>query len=463
MAESKKDFSILIVDDEVEYQNVFTLLLEAEGYRVASCSGGQEALRIVREQNISLVMTDLKMPGMDGVELVRRIKEMDELINIMIITAYGSIGSAVEAMKVGASGYFLKGSDSTESLLADVNRLFTIGRLKKDNAILREKVQTNDVFLQSTSPRFIETLSLCEKVADGNINVLLLGESGVGKEVMAEYIHRKSQRSSSHLIPVNCQSFSSGLIESELFGHEKGAFTGALQKRIGRFEEANHGTLFMDEIGDLPLPTQSKLLRVLENKKIERIGSNKSIDLDIRLISATNKDLDEMVERGEFRQDLLYRINAMTIRIPPLRERKEDIPGLVDFFFEKIKNDQKKAIESIEEDVLDYLYHYDYPGNVRELRNMVERLVTLSSGQSITMGDLEISYRRKGGEREENREARPFRQARDSFEQKYFQDMLNRCDGNVSKAALLAGISRRQFWNKINQLGLKPHDKSKIE
>ncbi|MFQ9893890.1 MAG: sigma-54-dependent transcriptional regulator [Emergencia sp.] len=463
MIERQKDFTILVVDDEVEYQNVFTLLLEGEGYRVVSCSSGQEALNIVRDQNISLVMTDLKMPGMDGVELVKRIKELDELINIMIVTAYGSIGSAVEAMKVGASGYFLKGSDSMESLLADVNRISTIRMLKNDNAILREKVNTTGFFLQSESPRFRETLSLCEKVAAGNINVLLLGESGVGKEVMADYIHRKSQRSSGYLIPVNCQSFSSGLIESELFGHEKGAFTGALQKRIGRFEEANHGTLFMDEIGDLPLPTQSKLLRVLENKKIERIGSNKSIDLDIRLISATNKDLDEMVERGEFREDLLYRINAMTIRIPSLRERKEDIPGLISFFFEKIKNDQKKVIEEIDRDVLHYLYNYEYPGNVRELRNMIERLVTLSNGPSITMNDLEISYKRSEREHEQNQEIIPFRLARDRFEQNYFQDILDRCDGNVTKAALLAGISRRQFWNKINQLGLVLHEKNEMK
>lgn len=454
MAGRKKDITILVVDDELEYQNLFRILLEGEGYQVVACSSGNEAIQLVKTQNISLVMTDLKMPGMTGVELVQKIKEIDDTIHILIITAYGSIGSAVEAMKVGASGYFLKGSDSTESLLADINRIVTISMLEKDNEILRQKAENTKFCLESKSNRFRETLALCEKVAESNINVLLLGESGVGKEVIAHYIHEKSPRREGHLIPVNCQCFTSSLIESELFGHEKGAFTGAVSRRIGRFEEADHGTLFLDEIGDLPLDTQSKLLRVLESRRIERIGSNKPIELDIRLICATNKNLKDMVEDGRFREDLMYRINAMTIEIPPLRERKEDIPGLVDFFFEKIRNDQKKVIEHIDEDVKRYLYEYDYPGNVRELRNIVERLVTLCNAGRITKDDLMLS---RGGMTVKNVETGPvtaYREAKVDFEKEYFQRIISACGGNVSRAAAEAGISRRQLWNKINEYNL---------
>lgn len=453
MEERKKNITILVVDDEPEYQNLFRLLLEGEGYQVLTCSSGDDAMQIVKTQNISLVMTDLKMPGMDGVELVKKIKEIDDAISILIVTAYGSISSAVEAMKVGASGYFLKGGDSTESLLTDINRIATISLLKKDNEILRQKAEKAKFYLESKNTRFKETLELCKRVADSNINVLLLGESGVGKEVIANYIHENGSRSEGHLIPVNCQCFTSSLIESELFGHEKGAFTGAVTRRIGRFEEADRGTLFLDEIGDLPLDTQSKLLRALESRSIERIGSNKPIDLDIRLICATNKNLREMVDDGRFREDLMYRINAMTIEIPPLRERKEDIPGLIDFFFEKISNDQKKVIAGMDDDVRECLYNYDYPGNIRELRNIVERLVTLCNNGRITAKDLGVSCG-CAAPGAKTWQTVDYRKAKAVFEKEYFQRIISVCGGNVSKAAVEAGISRRQLWNKINEYNL---------
>ena len=289
----KKNYKILVVDDEIEYQRVFSYLLKRNGYDVITASGAREALNLLESNEINLIMTDLKMPDMDGLELVKAVKSEYEDIDIMIITAFGSIESAVEAMKYGACGYSIKNSEP-EALLADVDRLAKIKMLEKENKILTEQNSPDcDIFLKSKSPAYRDLLETCRQIADSDINVLLLGESGVGKEVAAKYIHDLSSRKARHFIPVNCQVFGEGTLESELFGHEKGAFTGANEKRIGRFEAADHGTLFLDEIGDIPLSLQGKLLRVLENRTIERVGSNKPIALDIRLISATNKDLEE--------------------------------------------------------------------------------------------------------------------------------------------------------------------------
>ena len=290
-----KDFHILVVDDEIEYQRAFSLILSRQGFHVLTCSDGQTALEMLAENEIDLVMTDLKMPGMDGLTLIQKVKEAYPSIELMIITAFGSIESAVQAMKYGATGYFIKSSDP-ESLLLDINRMVRIKSLEKSNQIFQQQQnEDTDLFLDSKTPAFLEVLETCQKAASSGINVLLLGESGVGKEVFANYIHRLSDRSHHHLIPVNCQVFGEGTIESELFGHEKGSFTGAVGRRIGRFEEANHGTLFLDEIGDLPLSVQGKLLRTLETRTIERVGSNRPIELNLRLICATNKDLQKEI------------------------------------------------------------------------------------------------------------------------------------------------------------------------
>lgn len=340
--DSKKEFNILIVDDEVEYQQAFSYILSGHGFQTLTCSDGYTALDLLKDNDIDLVMTDLKMPKMDGMELVRRVKELYPTIEIMVVTAFGTIESAVQSIKYGATGYFVKGSDP-EGLILDINRMAKIKRLEKDKRILlHQNTMSADFFLESKSPLLQEVLHTCQKAANSDINVLILGESGVGKEVFANYIHRMSDRQNEHFIPVNCQVFGDGTVESELFGHEKGAFTGATDRRIGRFEEANYGTLFLDEIGDLPKNIQGKLLRVLENRSVERVGSNKSIDLDIRLISATNKNLHDEIENGNFREDLLYRINTLTITIPPLRHRKEDLPDLITFFLNKIGQEQKK-------------------------------------------------------------------------------------------------------------------------
>ena len=329
-----KDYRILIVDDEIEYQRVFSFILKKKGYTVSTCSGGKEALRFLEENEVDLVMTDLKMPEMDGIELVKKVKEKYSDIDIHVLTAFGTIETAVSAMKYGANGYSVKSSDP-EALLAEIDRMAKLKMLEKENRYLAES-SDNEKYLKTENREFREVLDICRKAAESDINVLILGESGVGKEVLARYIHEQSRRKKNHFIPVNCQVFGEGTLESELFGHEKGAFTGAAEKRIGRFEASNGGTLFLDEIGDIPMSLQGKILRVLENKEIERVGSNKAIDLDFRLISATNKNIEEEIKEGIFREDLLYRINTLTVTIPPLRERKEDLPKLIEFFVRKI-------------------------------------------------------------------------------------------------------------------------------
>ena len=447
----KKNYKILVVDDEIEYQRVFSYLLKRNGYDVITASGARESLNLLESNEINLIMTDLKMPDMDGLELVKAVKSEYEDIDIMIITAFGSIESAVEAMKYGACGYSIKNSEP-EALLADVDRLAKIKMLEKENKILTEQNSPDsDIFLKSKSPAYRDLLETCRQIADSDINVLLLGESGVGKEVAAKYIHDLSSRKARHFIPVNCQVFGEGTLESELFGHEKGAFTGANEKRIGRFEAADHGTLFLDEIGDIPLSLQGKLLRVLENRTIERVGSNKPIALDIRLISATNKDLEEEITHGLFREDLLYRINTMTVTVPPLRRRKEDLPDMIEFFIRKIEKEQKKKILDIEPLTLDFLYQYDYPGNIRELKNLLERMVALSDDGILRSRGFakSPSVPADAGTAQGQREVLPLRTARGIFEKEHIENALAVTGGNVAAAAKLLDITKRQLWNKI--------------
>ena len=296
---------------------------------------------------------------------------------------------------------------------------------------------------------------MCDRTADTDISILLLGESGVGKEVIANYIHGKSNRKNEPFVPVNCQVFPEGVIESELFGHEKGAFTGAVGSRTGKFEEANYGTLFLDEIGDLPVTTQGKLLRALETKSIQKVGSNRSINLDVRFIFATNKDLYREIENGNFRDDLLYRINTLTLTIPPLRERREDLPGLIDFFVTQTANDQKKKNVTIDDDVMDYLLNYDYPGNVRELRNIIERMIALSIDGRVTSKEILMNSRNSSGIYTIQGELQDLRTARGAFEKNYITDSLRKNDWNVEKTAVSLGITSRQLWNKIKQYDIQ--------
>lgn len=446
-------FNILIVDDEIEYQKVISLILEEEGYNTFTSSSAQDAMEKISDLEIDLVITDLKMPKVSGLTLLQWIMENYPTIPVIVATGFGSIESAVETMKKGAKGYFVKGQNP-ESLIIDINRIFEIHKLKKSNTILKKQIPAPEFFLNSKNPEMQSILNICKKIAKSNINVLILGESGVGKEVIAQYIHKISNRKDELFIPVNCAVFSDGTIESELFGHEKGAFTGAHEKRIGRFEEANNGTLFLDEVGEITPEVQVKLLRVFETQKIERVGSNKSINLDIRLIAATNSNMKNAIETGDFRKDLWYRINALTITIPPLRDRKEDIESFIYFFLNKIEKDQKKSITKIEDSLKEVLLTYDYPGNLRELKNIIERLVVLSEDGILRKEDLNFKIP-VTLDPDKPSDISSLKEARAHFEADYITHILKYTQGNVSESAKILEITSRQLWNKISEYRLK--------
>ncbi|MDI9494539.1 MAG: sigma-54 dependent transcriptional regulator [Bacillota bacterium] len=457
----KTGYKILIVDDEIEYQSVLRFILSDLGYSVAGCSNGAEALDYLDNNVVDLVLTDLKMPVMDGVELIKRIKEKHPTVDIIVMTAFGSIESAVDSIKYGAMDYFTKSSEMDE-LVIKVERFAKIHRLERKSEVLLRNQYNEDIFMESNNEDYLNVLEMCKRVADTDINILILGESGVGKEVVANYIHRLSKRKKEPFVALNCQIFPEGVIDSELFGHEKGSFTGASETRIGKFEQANFGTLFLDEIGDLPITTQGKLLRAIESKRIERLGSNKSIDLDVRFISATNKDLSKKIAEGQFREDLLYRINTLTVTLPPLRERREDLESFINFFIKKFEVEQKKKITKIDNEVMDFLLGYDYPGNVRELKNIMERMIALSKDGHITMYELLMPVE-KNGKLLDLYKKRSLKEARSDFERNYIVEALRRNNVNVAKAAAELQISARQLWNKINEYAIDLNEIRKIE
>lgn len=447
------DFKILVVDDEIEYTDAYSLILSNNGYEVLVASSAEECLKKLETETVDLLITDIKMEGMDGLELLQKLKENYEQCEVIMVTGYGSIASAIKAMKQGAFGYFIKG-ESPDLLLLEIEKLVKMKQLKE--AALKMKASPSSEYMINTKNKsFSNLLAVAAKASKSNSNILILGESGTGKEVLAKFIHHESQRINKPFIPVNCQMFSDGVLESELFGHEKGSFTGAIERRIGRFEEADSGTLFLDEVGEIPLATQAKLLRALENRSFERLGSNKSINVDIRLISATNRRLDEAIKAGIFREDLLYRINTITLYIPPLRERKEDLELLINFFVAKFQTEMKKEISYFEDGLLDILNNYNYPGNIRELRNIIERLVVLSDDKTLHQKHLPDLMRTNSNIDTNSSEIKSLKEVREKAETDYIKDILNYCEGNVSKTARLLNLSRRQLFNKISDYGIK--------
>ena len=447
------EFKILVVDDEEEFRDACSLILSDKGYEVFLASSGEEGLNALKKDSFDLVLTDLKMGGISGLEFLSKIREEYYSCEVIVVTGYSTVESAVTAIKLGAFGYFIKGQDP-ELLLKDIEKLVKIKSLEKDNNNIKYGLGNSEYLLSTNNEKFKDMLRIAEKSALSNSNILILGESGTGKEVIAKYIHQCSIRKDKNFIPVSCQVFSEGVLVSELFGHEKGAFTGAMEKRIGRFEEANNGTLFLDEIGELPLSTQTKLLRVIETRSIERIGSNKNINVNIRLISATNRKLSEEIKGGRFREDLFYRINTITLEIPPLRERKEDLTAMIKFFLIKFQREMKKEIVDIEDGLMKVLMAYDYPGNLRELRNIIERLVVLSENSTIREKDLP-DLPSLFDEKDKFSSAKSLKDVRKVAEADYIIAKLKECNGNISEAARLINISRRQLFNKIVEYGIK--------
>lgn len=450
---NKTAFQILIVDDEPLYADSILQILKLEGYEAQVAKNGEEALQILSWKKCDLVISDLMMPGIDGINLLEKIKiENGKTVDVLLMTAYGTIPSAVKAMQKGALGYYVKGSDPVE-LLAEVNKAYQAA----ENRQKTELSGSIAPLMISENPRFKQIVDMAKKAADSPVNIMLLGESGVGKDLFARYIHEMSPRAAASFVAVNCQALSENVLESELFGHSKGAFTGALIDRMGRFETADQGTLFLDEVADISLSTQVKLLRVIENKTIERIGSNELRTADFRLITATNKDMLAMIEKGLFREDFYYRLSTVVLEIPPLRSRKEDLPRLVDYFVQLACSAMNKEVLQIDEEVWNYLKQYDYPGNVRELKNIIDRLVVFSEKGVINSQHL-FGYAKASTEERvpfDDEEPQTLRDFRAAMERAYIIKMLEKNGRHLTETAAVLGITRRQLFNKMKDLEIE--------
>ncbi|MDZ7761849.1 MAG: sigma-54 dependent transcriptional regulator [Desulfovermiculus sp.] len=380
---------ILVIDDEQNYLLLLETLLAEEGYSVTTLQDPELALEYLVESDVDVIITDMKMPKVTGQDILEHIKKKYPYIPVLIMTAYGSIDGAVQAMRCGAFDYIAK-PFSNDELLLSVHKAVKMSEAEQQNRLLRQSLQdrhgTHNIIGRSQGVRQI--LDLVTRVAPSTSNVLITGESGTGKELIAKALHYASNRKDGPFISVNCMALNPGVMESELFGHEKGSFTGAVVKKRGRFELAHAGTLFLDEIGELSFDTQVKLLRVIQEHSFERVGGSESIQVDIRLVAATNKDLNQEVDQGRFREDLFYRLNVVNIHIPPLRERVEDIPLLAANFLQAFSQENQKQVQGFEPEVLQALNAYHWPGNVRQLENVIERCVVLARGETITMEDL---------------------------------------------------------------------------
>ncbi|OGL16768.1 MAG: two-component system response regulator [Candidatus Rokubacteria bacterium RIFCSPLOWO2_12_FULL_71_22] len=426
--------------------------LARHGFEVLSAGDGREALERFRAEPVDLILTDQKMPGFSGLQLLEAARAVTPEIAVIVMTAYGTIEHAVAAIKAGASDYLTKPLNLDELLhrigqVRDRQRL--VGENRELRAALQERHRVEGVI--GESGRMQEALSLVRRVAASDATVLIRGESGTGKELIAKAIHYASRRAEGPLVRINCAALPEGLLESELFGHEKGAFTGAHAMRRGRFELAHGGSLFLDEIGDLPPHLQVKLLRVLQEREIERVGSSHPIQVDVRLLAATHCDLEALLKEGRFRDDLYYRLNVVTISVPPLRERREDIPLLLDHFLSRFARENGKTIRGLTREARETLLRYDYPGNVRELENVVERAVVLTRDEVIGLADLPLAVREP---EPDTGEAAGLPAAVEGLERRMIREALARADGIQTRAAELLGISERVLRYKLRKYGL---------
>jgi DNA-binding NtrC family response regulator len=467
--------SVLIVDDEEGIRAALEKFFRREGFEVAVAATVEEAIALAEASYFAAAVLDVRLGGADrGAELLAELRARDPDLSAVMVTGYGSVESAVRAMKEGASDYILKPVDNAR-LLEAVRRSIELARLRRDNAYLRHeliaKVYSHDIVTRD--PRYLSLIELADRVKDSEATVLLTGESGTGKEVMARYIHFTGSRREGPFVGINCAALSESLLLSELFGHEKGSFTGAVERRMGKFELAHRGTLFLDEIGDMSLQVQSKLLRVLEESSFERVGGTKSIEVDIRVIAATNKDLPELIRRGEFRDDLYYRINIVNLRLPPLRERRGDIPRLAEYFIAKYAAKYDRPVAGASPEVMELWSAYDWPGNVRELQNSVNQAVLLCRGRTIDLDTLAVAQGQIGSLAAARRDCAEIEEAdlasfntlkalRDEvtarYERRLIAAALKRNGGNKSRTAAELDVTRKTLAEKIEQYGIDAAD-----
>ncbi len=446
--------AILIVEDEAKMCRLLELNLGEDGFTTFSAGDAETGLKLLRENSIDLVVTDLKLPGMNGLEFLQAIKHQNAALPVVVMTAFGTVETAVEAMKAGASDYVLKPFSLAEMRMV-IHKELDVHNLREENRSLREALGKRYAHpnIVAQSPKMQEVLATVERVAPTNSTVLLGGETGVGKDLIARAIHQKSRRASGPFIKINSTAIPENLLESELFGYEKGAFTGAAASKPGKFELADKGTLFLDEIGDVPLAIQVKLLRVLQEREFERLGGTRTVKVDVRLVAATNRDLRAALEEGTFREDLYYRLNVVPIDIAPLRERKEDIPGLVHLFISRFSAESDKSVAGITPDAMQILVNYHWPGNVRELQNILERACALAKGTILEPSDIHLDVRPARGVESANHFL-PEGMTLEQWEDEMIQEALKRANGNKSQAARLLGLSRNALRYRLSKIGI---------
>lgn len=447
---------LLVVDDDKELLNVYEKIFKLNNFDVITTNDSVEALELVKKQRIGVVVSDIIMPRMNGLILMQKIKEVNPSIQLIMLTAEGSVTGAVEAVRAGAFTYILKPPD-IDNLLLNVQRAFELYSIKDENSMLRQQMLENEGMktMIGQNSKIAEIRQKIDTIAGTDATVLISGESGTGKEIIASQIHFKSSRSNQPFIKVNCAALTESLLESELFGHEKGSFTGADKQHRGKFEAANNGTLLLDEIGELSLNTQAKLLRVLQEKEFERVGGSSSIKTNFRLIASTNKNLSEEVEKGAFRHDLYYRINVIPIYVPPLRERKNDIPILTTYFVSQLSREMNRYVSSLSLDVVEALTAYNWPGNIRELRNIIERLVVLAKDNEIRLADMPEEFKiAKMSSKDKHHRGIPLLAAKKEFEKQYILKALDENGRNVGRTSEELFIAPKNLYKKIKEYNI---------
>jgi two-component system nitrogen regulation response regulator NtrX len=447
---------ILVIDDESAIRDSMKMILEYEGYEFTGAATGQDGITSVERDLPDLVFLDIKMPGMDGLEVLQRLKAIDESLLIVVISGHATVSTAVEATKLGAFD-FIEKPLASERVLVTIRNALSQSRLKDENRSLRRAVEIKHQMV-GDSGALKQVMEAVRRASPTNATVLLTGESGVGKELVARTIHRNSLRSRERFIQVNCAAIPDDLIESELFGHEKGSFTGATEKQIGKFEQADRGTIFLDEVGDMSLKTQAKVLRVLQEGEVERLGSARTIKVDVRVIAATNKNLEEEIERGNFREDLYFRLAVIPIYVPPLRERATDIPLLVRHFMDVFSRENNLRPKRIAPAAMEALQRYRWKGNIRELRNTVERLIIMTPGDTVDVADLPETVRvERAQSTGDNGSEKPgtLRQFKESSERAFLVEKLRENGWNISKTAEVIGTPRSNLYKKLEQYNIK--------
>jgi two-component system nitrogen regulation response regulator NtrX len=473
---------ILVIDDEPAIRESLRMILEYEDYQFLGASSGQEGVLVVQRERPDLVLLDIKMPGMDGMEVLRKLHTLDEALPVVMISGHGTTATAVDAIRSGATD-FLDKPLSSERVIVTLQNVLRQSALRSENRELKLAMESRYEIV-GKSPSLTAVLESVQRAAPTSATVLLLGESGVGKELVARTVHRNSPRAGQRFVQVNCAAIPEELIESELFGHEKGSFTGATEKQVGKFEQADHGTIFLDEIGDMSPKTQAKVLRVLQEQEVERLGSARTIKVDVRVIAATNKNLEEAIARGEFRDDLFFRLNVIPIVVPPLRERRDDIPRLVQHFSKMASDEHNLKAKRVEPEAMEALQRYRWRGNIRELRNTIERLVIMTPGDIVRLEDLPREIRAAEGAKaptEPSGETAagvtppsgtagtsasgtpPFgtqplgtlREFKDTAERAYLVQKLRETHWNISKTADLIDTPRSNLYKKLEQYAIK--------